>query len=150
MAQKGSLAPNPPRSSQRLNWVTGAALAALLVGCASVKTSVSESAQDYNFTYSARSTAAPFGRVDATAHSLLYTAEGADLRVGQDAQGLDNSGQIAVVDTLVTALVRAFASGLISPGGGMAPDPTLLQRLNSALQDLQELRQQLRDIGILQ
>jgi hypothetical protein len=136
--------------------------AAALAGCATVRTSAAESTVDadgasYEFRYSAMSTAAPFGKVDATAHTLSYdvTEDGLSaLRVGADAQGIDNTGQVAAIQAVTQALIQAFASGLLAPGGAVpqvsgSGSGSIAQRIDGVLSEVQSIRERLLDLGIL-
>lgn len=87
-------------------------LGLVLVGCATVKTSYKETTPDENGVlssteYTAKSVAAPFGKVDATTHQFTDTrGEGIGITVGQNATGLDNTGQAAALKAMTDALTN--------------------------------------------
>ena len=80
--------------------------------------------------------AGPFGKLDVTNQHLAYRWNATDgtIEVGSEAQGLDNSGQIAaaqVTGQLVTSIVASLASaGLFTPKiDVVSPDTSPLDRL---------------------
>lgn len=100
------------------------------VGCATVKTEFTETVTDadgtvMSTTYTARSTAPPLGKLDTTSHEWAYrwTDAGGDLATGQDAAGMDNQGQAAILP-VIQALLEALSKvpePLPSQGGPGVP-----------------------------
>ncbi|MDX9972518.1 MAG: hypothetical protein RBU21_05940 [FCB group bacterium] len=131
-------------------------------GCATIGTRAEETVttpegETYSFSYRGTSTSAPFGRVDATAHKLSYQTGGDDwnLQVGQDATGIDNTQQAAVVQAIVTALVQAMSSGLLGSAGdgiGAGGPATLLDRVELMMDRMEQMESiigRLRERGLL-
>lgn len=55
--------------------------------------------------YRANSTAAPLGELDTTSHNWAYRwGDGNEIETGQDAAGLDNTGQAVLVDLVQVLL----------------------------------------------
>ena len=131
-----------------------------LSGCASVGTKTSEAITNpdgtsYAFSYQGKSTAAPFGKVDATVHRMAYqTEDGANLTVGQDAQGLDNTGQVAAISAMGEILGQTIAAllkgGILAPATPEAVDTGgILGKLNTRLEELDTLIERLRAMGVI-
>ena len=141
-------------------WLTTPILICVLIGCASVGTKTSEAITNpdgtsYAFSYQGKSTAAPFGKVDATVHRMAYqTEDGANLTVGQDATGLDNTGQVAAISAMGEILGQTIAAllkgGIIAPATPEAVDTGgILGKLNTRLEELDSLIERLRAMGVI-
>jgi hypothetical protein len=90
--------------------------------------------------FSAVSKAGPFGTLDTTNQQMTYrwdATEGGLIAVGQDAQGLDNSGQVDAIGATGEALGAALgpilsqlvAGGVLGGGGGEVESGTTLSRI---------------------
>jgi len=64
--------------------------------------------------YEAKTTAAPFARVDNTVHEFAYAWEGTGGRigVGQNATGMDNTEQVEGLSAAITATGKAVGEGI--------------------------------------
>ena len=142
-----------------LAMIVGASCGPIL-GCASVGTTTSENITNpdgstYAFEYAGKSTAAPFGKVDSTVHRMAYqTEDGANLTVGQDATGLDNTAQIAAISAMGEIIGQTVAAllkgGILSPATPAAVDDGgVLVKINTRLEELDDLLARLRNMGII-
>ena len=70
--------------------------------------------------FTAVSKAGPFGQLDTTNQQLAYEwdSEHGGIAVGNEARGLDNSGQVAAVQAVAPILSALVQAGIIAPGGG--------------------------------
>lgn len=117
-------------------------LAFSVTGCATMaETEFRDGPVDAPTVYKAKAKAGPFGTLDTTNQRVGYSWNQTDgkITVGQDAQGLDNSGQIQALQAttaMITDLIKvlgplmaAQSAGLPTGGGtGGGPLGTLLER----------------------
>ena len=89
------------------------AFALILSAC--VTTTFEEEADGVHTKYSVTSAAAPFGKVDRAVHSMQYKFNGSEIKIGQDAEGMDNTAQVVALKILVDALVK-MALPVPTPG----------------------------------
>ncbi len=92
----------------------------LLVGCTTTTSLTKEKIilpdSEQEFEYSATTETPPFGKADKMIHQMVYTGageNGGSLRVGQDAIGIDNTGQIQalqlmgeIIGTTIAVLIK--------------------------------------------
>lgn len=101
--------------------LSSSAAAALSSGCATSARTEFVDADGTSFT--AVSKAGPFGTLDTTNQQLVYEwdQEHGGIAVGNEARGLDNSGQVAalqVVPQIVGPIISGLLqSGVLAPGG---------------------------------
>lgn len=128
-----------------------------LAGCATSARTEFIDADGTSFT--AVSKAGPFGTLDTTNQKLVYEwdSEAGGISVGQDARGLDNSGQVealrASVEVLPALVQGLIAGGILQPGGGSGGGGTggasgPVGRLNDLLAELDEMRARLEALGL--
>jgi len=114
-------------------------LAFAITGCATMaETEFRDGPVDAPTIYKAKAKAGPFGTLDTTNQRVGYEWNQTDgkISVGQDAQGLDNSGQIEamrasteLITTLIKTLAPIMAAGQVAqPGGNGGVLGTLLER----------------------
>ena len=92
----------------------------VLSGCVTTRfneTTVDADGSNTTTTYKATSAAWPLGKVDTTNHEFGYKYGGAEntIATGQQAAGIDNTGQQALVEflgTLVMEGVKAYVAGI--------------------------------------
>jgi len=76
--------------------------------------------------YRAISMAWPLGKIDTTGHQMGYTFGNSQITIGQDAAGIDNSGQVALINFLQSLVVAAgpiLQTMATKPGPVAAPEP---------------------------
>jgi hypothetical protein len=98
--------------------LSSSAAAMAMGGCATSARTEFVDADGTSFT--AVSKAGPFGQLDVTNQQLAYKwdSEQGSIAVGNEAQGLDNSGQVAAVQAVAPILSALVQAGIIAPGGG--------------------------------
>lgn len=98
--------------------LSSSAAAAVVSGCATSARTEFVDADGTSFT--AVSKAGPFGQLDTTNQQLVYEwdSEHGGIAVGNEARGLDNSGQVAAVQAVAPILSALVQAGIIAPGGG--------------------------------
>lgn len=96
--------------------LSSGAAAAMVSGCATSARTEFVDADGTSFT--AVSKAGPFGQLDVTNQQLAYKwdSEQGSIAVGNEAAGLDNSGQVAAVQAVAPLLSALVESGIIAPG----------------------------------
>lgn len=60
--------------------------------------------------YTTLSTAWPFGKLDTSAAKMKTSFGSATMEAGQDAAGMDNTAQTAVLDAVIRAAIKAAAT----------------------------------------
>ncbi len=99
----------------------------LTLGCATSAKTTFTDADGTSFTAIAK--AGPFGQLDTTNQHLAYKWNATDgsIAVGNEAQGLDNSGQVTALQaglgSLTDLLKTLSASGLLTPAQPSAAVP---------------------------
>lgn len=94
-----------------LMWLLAVNLFIALPGCTTTFTKFIDTD---GTSYEAKTTAAPFARVDNTAHEFAYQWEGSGGRigVGQNATGLDNTAQVDGIPAAIQATGKAVGEGI--------------------------------------
>lgn len=140
-------------SFRMLVTVLVAAVASMIItsGCTTVSTEFTDADGAH---YQVRSLAGPFGKLDGTVHQFGYQwdPEGGSIQVGQDASGFDNSGQVAVITALTSALAQAYSGGIFggvgTPSEGGSGSGTILTRIESLLAEVQSIKERLAALGL--
>ena len=90
--------------------ITGACIAVVMCGCVSSRFHNEYTTSDGRVSvtdYRGNSMAWPLGKLDTTAHKLETTYGQAHVVVGQDAAGIDNTGQAAIIEAIIRAVLGA-------------------------------------------
>lgn len=92
-------------------------LAWLFTGCATTRNVFKESITDANgstttTTYEAKSSAAPFGKIDKTNHTWHYKFGDSEISTGQQAEGLDNTPQLAALQTMTQMFLAIIPAAI--------------------------------------
>lgn len=100
-------------------------LCVMATGCGVVKTTfVDADGTEYRATVFAP----PFGKIGEAAASMAYQWDGGRIAVGQDAAGMDNTGQTAAMEAIAAGVAR----GLAAYGtGGLSEAPGILSGVGS-------------------
>jgi len=92
-------------------------LAWMVMGCATTRNVFKESITDANgttttTTYEAKSSAAPFGKIDKTNHTWNYKFGDSEISTGQQAEGLDNTPQLAAIQTMTQMFLAIIPAAI--------------------------------------
>jgi hypothetical protein len=65
--------------------------------------------------YSCTSSAWPFAKLDSGVHDMGMSVGGSTIKIGQTAQGMDNTGMAAMIDLVKMLAERATAAAVVAP-----------------------------------